>query len=135
MIIAAKRVCPGSQCLQGKIYPVVCQVALLYTSFVEMHGFYLSESVGSAAMISGFLVQSVDNTIRDFPRWLTEKGAKFARLRAQGGFLLSADQKTRKSVKLGLTSTVGGKVHVSHPGTGKLIERETQAATTVEIRP
>jgi hypothetical protein len=100
-----------------------------------MHGFYLSESVGIAAMISEFLLQSVDNTIRVFPCWPKEKDAKFARLRAQGGFLVSAEQKAGKIVKLEITSTVGGKLRVLNPGTGKLIERETQPAETVEIRP
>jgi hypothetical protein len=100
-----------------------------------MHGFYLSESVGIAAMISEFLLQSVDNTIRVFPCWPKEKDAKFTRLRAQGGFLVSAEQKAGKIVKLEITSTVGGKLRVLHPGTGKLIERETQPAETVEIRP
>jgi hypothetical protein len=38
-------------------------------------------------------------------------------------------------VKLEITSTVGGKLRVLHPGTGKLIERETQPAEMVEIRP
>jgi hypothetical protein len=100
-----------------------------------MHGFYLSESVGIAAMISEFLLQSVDHTIRVFPCWPKEKDAKFTRLRAQGGFLVSAEQKAGKIVKLEITSTVGGKMRVLHPGTGKLIERDTQPAETVEIRP
>jgi hypothetical protein len=61
-----------------------------------MHGFYLSESVGIAAMISEFLLQSVDNIIRVFPCWPKEKDAKFTHLRAQGGFLVSAEQKAGK---------------------------------------
>jgi len=80
-------------------------------------------------------LQSVDNTIRVFPCWPKEKDAKFTRLRAQGGFLVSAEQKAGKIVKLEITSTVGGKMRVLHPGTGKLIERDTQPAETVEIRP
>jgi hypothetical protein len=109
-------------------------VTLFYTSFVEKHGFYLSESVGIAAMISGFLLRSVDNTIRYFPCWPTEKGANFAHRRAQGGFLVSAEQRARKCVRLGIPSTDDGKAHVSHPGTGKPIERETRAPKAVEIR-
>ena len=100
-----------------------------------MHGFYLSESVGIAAMISEFLLQSVDNTIRVFPCWPKEKDAKFTHLRAQGGFLVSAEQKAGKIVKLEITSTVGGKLRVLHPWSGRLIERETQPAETVEIKP
>ena len=45
------------------------------------YGVYLSESVGLAAMISEFLLQSVDNVIRVFPCWPKEKDARFANLR------------------------------------------------------
>jgi len=91
-----------------------------------MHGYYLSESVGIAAMISEFLVQSVGNTIRVFPCWPREKDAKFANLRCQGGFLVSAEQKAGKVVKLEITSTVGGKLRLLNPWTGKIVERDTQ---------
>jgi hypothetical protein len=80
-----------------------------------MHGFYLSESVGIAAMISEFLVQSVNNTIRVFPCWPQEKDARFAGLRAQGGFLVSAEQREGRVAKLEITSTVGGKLRLVSP--------------------
>jgi hypothetical protein len=94
--------------------------------FWPMHGFYLSESVGIAAMISEFLVQSVDDTIRVFPCWPKDKDAKFTNLRAQGGFLVSAEQKGGKVTKLEITSTVGGKLRLLEPWSGKVTERETQ---------
>lgn len=80
-----------------------------------MHGYYLSESVGLAAMIAEFLVQSVDNTIRVFPCWPKEKDARFAGLRAQGGLLVSAEQKAGQVVKLEIISTVGGKLRLLSP--------------------
>jgi len=80
-----------------------------------MHGFYLSESVGIAAMISEFLVQSVDDTIRVFPCWPKEKDARFAGLRAQGGFLVSAEQRGGRVTKLEITSTIGGKLRLVSP--------------------
>jgi hypothetical protein len=100
-----------------------------------MHGFYLSESVGIAAMISEFLVQSVDNIIRVFPCWPKEKDAKFANLRAQGGFLVTAEQKAGKVVKLEITSTVGGKLRLLDPQTGKIVERETRPDEKLAIIP
>jgi len=100
-----------------------------------MHGFYLSESVGIAAMISEFLVQSVDNIIRVFPCWPKEKDAKFTNLRAQGGFLVTAEQKVGKIVKLEITSTVGGKLRLLDPQTAKIIERETRPDERVAIIP
>jgi len=55
--------------------------------------------------------------------------------RCQGGFLVSAEQKAGKIVKLEITSTVGGTLRVLHPWTGTLLERETQPAEIIEIRP
>lgn len=80
-----------------------------------MHGFYLSESVGIAAMISEFLVQSVDNTIRIFPCWPKEKDARFEQLRTQGGFLVSAQQRDGRITRLEITSTVGGTLRLVSP--------------------
>lgn len=100
-----------------------------------MHGFYLSESVGLAAMISEFLVQSVDNTVRVFPCWPPDKDARFANLRAQGGFLVSAEQQAGKITKLEITSTVGGKLRLLNPWTGQLVERETTAGERMAWKP
>jgi len=100
-----------------------------------MHGFYLSESVGLAAMISEFLVQSVDNTIRVFPCWPPDKEARFANLRAQGGFLVSAEQRAGQITKLEITSTVGGKLRLLNPWTGQLVERDTTAGERVAWKP
>jgi hypothetical protein len=80
-----------------------------------MHGFYLSESVGLAAMISEFLVQSVDGTIRVFPCWPKDKDGRFAGLRTQGGFLVSARQKSGTVVQVEVTSTAGGKLRLLSP--------------------
>ena len=91
-----------------------------------MHGFYLSESVGIAAMISEYLLQSVDNTIRVFPCWPTDKAASFTDLRAQGGFLVTAEHKAGKVTKLEITSTVGGKLRLLNPWSGKITEQETK---------
>jgi 6-phosphogluconolactonase (cycloisomerase 2 family) len=91
-----------------------------------MHGYYLSESVGLAAMISEFLVQSVENTIRVFPCWPAGKDARFIDLRAQGGFLVSAEQKRGRVTMLEITSTVGGRLRLLDPWSGAIIERQTQ---------
>jgi alpha-L-fucosidase 2 len=100
-----------------------------------MHGYYLSESVGIAAAISEFLLQSVDNTIRVFPCWPKDKDARFANLRAQGGFLVSAEQRAGQIVKLNIVSTVGGPLRLLDPRTGKLIHRATKPGETVAMIP
>ena len=96
-----------------------------------LHGFYLAESVGVAAGISEFLLQSVDNTIRVFPCWPKEQDAAFTNLRAQGGFLVTAEQKAGQITKLEITSTVGGKLRLLNPWTGKIVEQETKPQQTV----
>ncbi len=103
--------------------------------FVPDCGFYLVESVGIAAAISEFLLQSVDNIIRVFPCWPKEKDARFSKLRAQGGFLVTAEQKAGKIVKLEIISTVGGKLRLLNPWTGKIDERETKQGERIEVKP
>ncbi|MHB8897394.1 MAG: glycosyl hydrolase family 95 catalytic domain-containing protein [Thermoguttaceae bacterium] len=103
--------------------------------FWPMHGYYLSESVGMAAMISEFLLQSVGDTIRVFPCWPADKDARFANLRAQGGFLVTAGQKGGKVTGVEILSTVGGKLRLVSPWTGQIVERETKAGERVELKP
>jgi hypothetical protein len=91
-----------------------------------LHGYYLSESVGVAAGISEFLLQSVDNVIRVFPAWPKDKDARFTRLRAQGGFLVSAEMKAGQVMAVKVESTVGGTLRLRDPWTGKIIEQATK---------
>ena len=100
-----------------------------------MHGFYLAESVGIAAGISEFLLQSVDQTIRVFPAWPKEKDASFANLRAQGGFLVSAEQRAGRILKVEIKSTVGGRLSFLNPWSGARVERETKAGEQIDVRP
>ena len=89
------------------------------------YGHY-TEDFAAAGVITEMLLQSVDNTIRIFPCWPKDKDASFTNLRAQGGFLITAEQKNGKVVKLEVTSTVGGKLRLLHPWTKEIVERKTQ---------
>jgi alpha-L-fucosidase 2 len=105
-----------------------------------MHGFYLSESVGIAAMISEFLLQSVDNTIRVFPCWPKDKDARFQSLRAQGGFLVSAQWQDGQVNKLEITSTVGGKLRLLSPwpgiaANGHILQPDSRGIVEVSTNP
>jgi hypothetical protein len=60
------------------------------------HGTFMSEMIGIAGLINEFLLQSVQNKIRLFPCWPQDKDAAFTRLRAQGGFIVSAEFKNGK---------------------------------------
>jgi hypothetical protein len=55
------------------------------------HGTFMGEMIGIAGLVNEFLLQSVQNKIRLFPCWPVNKNAKFYGLRAQGGFIVSAE--------------------------------------------
>jgi hypothetical protein len=57
------------------------------------HGTFMGEMIGIAGMINEYLLQSVDNKIRLFPCWPADQDAAFTRMRAQGGFIVSASFK------------------------------------------
>ena len=94
-----------------------------------------SEQMAAAGIVSELLLQSVGDMIRVFPAWPKDKDARFTNLRAQGGFLVSAEQKAGKVVKLEITSTVGGKLRLLNPWTGQLAERETKPGESLDITP
>lgn len=79
------------------------------------HGTFMPEMVGLAGLINEYMLQSVQNKVRVFPCWPNDKDAKFTRLRAQGGFLVSAEQKNGKVVSLVIDSTSGGKLCLLSP--------------------
>jgi hypothetical protein len=86
----------------------------------------MPESIGVAAVVTEFLMQSVGDVIRVFPCWPNEQDAIFTNLRAQGGFLVSAEQKAGKVTKLEITSTVGGTLRLLSPWSGRMVERATR---------
>ena len=77
-----------------------------------------SEQVAAAGIVSEMLMQSVGGIVRVFPAWPKDKDAKFSRLRGQGGFLVSAEQKGGEVVGLEITSTVGGTLRLVSPWEG-----------------
>lgn len=105
-----------------------------------MHGYYLSESVGLAAMISEFLVQSVEDTICVFPCWPGDKDARFANLRTQGGFLVSAAWRAGKITQLEIVSTAGGKLRLlacwpAMRVNGKPLKADAAGVVELETQP
>jgi len=81
----------------------------------HQHGTFMPESIGVVALISEFLMQSVGDTIRIFPCWPDDKDARFSRLRAQGGFLVSAEKTDGRVQQVMIESTVGGKLRLLIP--------------------
>lgn len=92
----------------------------------HQHGTFMPESIGVAAVVTEFMMQSVGDIIRVFPCWPNGQDAAFTNLRAQGGFLVSAEQKAGKVTKLQVTATVGGPLRLLNPWTGRIVERTTR---------
>jgi hypothetical protein len=100
----------------------------LPNGFIRMpwaHGTFMQEMIGVVGLVNEFLMQSVGNTIRLFPCWPKVQDAKFTDLRAQGGFLVSAEQRDGAVTRVEITSTVGGRLRVLNPWTNEINERET----------
>jgi hypothetical protein len=81
----------------------------------HQHGTYMQEMVGIAGLVNEFLMQSVDSKIRLFPCWPQQKDAKFSGLRAQGGYLVSAEYKNGEVVSATIESTDGGELQLLSP--------------------
>ncbi len=79
------------------------------------HGTFMPESIGVVAVVTEFLMQSAGDVIRVFPCWPVEQDARFVRLRAQGGFLVSAERVDGKVRQVTIESTVGGKLRLLSP--------------------
>ena len=104
------------------------------------HGSYMGEMIGIAGLINEFLLQSVQNKIRLFPCWPKDKEAQFKRLRTQGGFLVSAEQKQGEVTQLEIVSTVGGKLQLLSPwkeikANEKALKIDEQGLITVMTNP
>ncbi len=96
---------------------------------------HFTEQFAASMAVSELLIQSVGDIIRVFPAWPSEKSARFENLRAQGGFLVSAEQTDGQVKEIIVTSTVGGRLRILDPWTGKkIIERDTQPGQTLVFR-
>ena len=81
----------------------------------HQHGTYMPEMIGVAGLVNEFLLQSVQNKIRLFPCWPTDKDAAFTGLRAQGGFIVSAEFAKGRVTSATIESTVGKQLQLLSP--------------------
>lgn len=103
------------------------------------HGTFMQETIGLVGLVQEFLLQSVGNRIRVFPCWPKEQDAAFRWLRAQGGFLVSAEQKAGKVIRLEITSTAGGTLRLLSPwptvqADSRLLTPDSQGLITLETQ-
>ena len=104
------------------------------------HGTYMPEMIGIAGLINEFLLQSVDHKIRLFPCWPTDRDASFARLRAQGGFLVSAEFSQGKAISATIESQAGKPLHFLSPWrtihvNGKKATIDNEGLVTMPTKP
>lgn len=81
---------------------------------INNHGHYTEQFAAAGAVVE-LLLQSVGDIIRIFPAWPEEIDARFVNLRAQGGFLVSAERKEGRLEPIHVVSTAGGKLRVLSP--------------------
>jgi hypothetical protein len=98
------------------------------------HGYFMTEQVAISRLVTELLLQSVGDVIRVFPAWPADKDASFSGLPAQGGFLVTAEQKAGTIAKLEITSTAGGRLRLVDPWTGKIIDRDTKPGEKIVFR-
>ena len=100
------------------------------------HGYYISEQVAVARLVTELLLQSVGDVIRIFPAWPARSDARFTDLPAQGGFLVSADQVGGTIRNVRIRSTVGGTARLLSPWTSQgftVVEQESNADVAVAV--
>jgi len=76
---------------------------------------HYTEMFGAALPITELVLQSVGDVLRLFPAWPGGMPARFERLRAQGGFLVSAERSGSAVTALRIESTVGGELRLASP--------------------
>lgn len=106
---------------------------------------HYTEQFGASMAVGELLLQSVGDVLRVFPAWPADRDAAFENLRAQGGFLVSAEQKGGEITRLAITSTAGGALRLTSPwkaigvtpaaGTPRPLEPDARGIVQVETRP
>lgn len=89
---------------------------------------HYTEMFGAVLPVSELVLQSVGGTIRLFPAWPKDKDASFTTMRAEGGFLVSAELRSGLVTAVRLESTAGGEVKLLAPWEKAEISRGTNNA-------
>ena len=76
---------------------------------------HYTEQFAATAAVSELLLQSVSDIVRVFPAWPPARAARFTRLRAQGGFLVSAEVADGAVGPIAIESTAGGTLRLLSP--------------------
>ncbi len=104
------------------------------------HGTFMPEMIGIVGLIDEYLLQSVGNKIRLFPCWPKDQDAQFARLRAQGGFIVSAEFKHGRVASATVESVANKRLQILSPWktvfvNGRKAAIGSDGLLTVDTRP
>ena len=94
------------------------------------HGGGIEHLTMVPATINEMLMQSHEGIIRIFPCWDMNSAASFENLRADGAFLVSAENKIGKVVSLKIRSLMGRKCTVECDGVNKVIRESDNSEIT-----
>jgi hypothetical protein len=97
-------------------------------SGINGYGHY-TEQFAATMAVSELLLQSVGDAIRVFPAWPQERDARFANLRTQGGFLVTAAQRDGHVGPVSIRCTVGGTLRLVSPWDAISVKRDGEPAT------
>jgi hypothetical protein len=103
------------------------------------HSVYWTEMIGIAGFVNELLLQSVDNKIRLFPCWPEDQEASFRKLRAQGGFLVSAEFRDGRVASARIESVAERELQLLSPWktiyvNGRKAEIDEQGLVTLQTR-
>lgn len=101
---------------------------------------HYTEMYGAAAAVSELLMQSVDGVIRLFPAWPAGRKAAFEKLRAVGGFFVSAEFDGEKVRVARVRCTAAGECRMVSPwpvaeADGKLLTADGRGIIRFEMKP
>jgi len=104
------------------------------------HNVYWTEQIGIAGFVNELLLQSVDNKIRLFPCWPEDQDASFSCLRAQGGFIVSAEFKAGRVVSASVESVADQTLRLLSPwktiyANGEKQTVDAAGMVTLETKP
>ena len=95
---------------------------------------HYTEQFAATMVLSELLLQSVADVIRVFPAWPRQRDARFQRLRAQGGFLVSSSLTAGKIDSIAVESTAGGPLRLVSPWRKVAVRASTERPSRLLIR-
>ena len=94
------------------------QLGIMQKNFHIHDGVHGVEKIGAMEFVQSMLIQCDHGFVKVFPNW-TGADAKFENLRAKGCFLVSAEMKGGKVVRVEVKSEKGGRFRLVNPRTAR----------------